>query len=346
MKKTFLIIIVAICLGFIIVPLIKKKTVSNIAKKALVVSVRAVPIQVKTLSKHILAYGVVEAKPGKTKIVSLSFDALINKLFVIDGQNVKKNQVLFMTIPSSTAKIQLLQAENAFRLSQENLKLTNEKFKMHLVSAQNVLDAQNAFNQAKIAYENLAKEYKSKVLSPIDGIITKINYSEGSFVVRGNPILEIANTHDIIIKCGVEPEDINNIKLHTPVSISLIDYNKKISGEIISISNNIDPSTHLINVYVLPSLGEQLLLNSYAQVTIPIFKYTGLTVPKSALLYENGHFVIYTVKNGTAHKHIVNVVVKNHKYAQITSYDISKGELVVTQGAYELKNNMKVRLEK
>ncbi len=346
MKKVFLIILI---LCFVVGAYLiakKNKNLPTAKTQELIASVKAVPIQIKTFSKNIVAYGIVEAAPDKIKTISLSFDAVISKIYVNIGQNVKKGQVLFSVIPSLSAKSQLMQAKNALEVSEKNLKLAEEKFNMHLLTQQDILNAQNAYNQAKILYDNLKDSYTDKILSPIDGIVTKINYTEGSHVITGNPILDISSTKDTIIKCGIEPEDIIYLKVGMPVSVSLIDYNKNISGKIAFISNVIDPSTHLINIYVKCNSHEQLLLNSYAQISIPIFQHTGLTVPKSALLFENGHYIIYTVKNGLAHKHVVNVIVKNQEYAQIAPCDISEHELVVTKGVYELKDGMRVKVEK
>ena len=347
MKKFVTVTLIICCITVFAYLLTKKNHNSNIVEnQALVASVKAVPIQTKTLSKHIIVYGIVESVPDKVKTITLSFDAVIDKMFVTIGQNVKKGQVLFGVIPSLSAKSQLMQAKNALTLSEKNLKFAEEKFKMHLLTQQDILNAQNAYNQAKIVYDNLRSAYADRILSPIDGVVTKINYTEGSHVINGSPILEISSTKDTVIKCGVEPEDIGYLKIGMPVSISLIDYNKKISGKITFISNVIDPSTHQINVYVIGDSNEQLLLNSYAQISIPIFQHTGLTVPRSALLSENGHYIIYTVKNGLARKHVVDVIIKNQEYAQIAPCNISEHELVVTKGAYELKDNMKVKVEK
>ncbi len=346
MKKVVLIILIFCFIVGIYLIVKKNKHSSTDKTHELISSVKAVPIQTKTLSKYIIAYGSVEAAPDKIKTIALSFDAVIDKMHVSIGQNVKKGQLLFSVKPSLSAKSQLMQAKNALEVSEKNLKLAEEKFNMHLLTQQDILNAQNTYNQAKILYDNLKNSYNDQILSPIDGIITKINYTEGSHVSIGSPILDISSTKNTVIKCGVEPEDIGYLKVGMPVSVSLIDYNKNISGKITFISNVIDPSTHLINVYVKCSSHEQLLLNSYAQISIPIFQHTGLTVPKSALLFENGHYIIYTVKNSLAHKHVVDVIVKNQEYTQIAPCDVSEHELVVTKGAYELKDGMKVKVEK
>jgi RND family efflux transporter MFP subunit len=348
--KRFVLIVIIVCASVFFVAYLllnkNRSALNNPSKEALVASIKAVPIQVRTLSKDIVAYGIIESKPGTAKTITLNFDANINKIYVIDGQIVNKGQPLFSVIPSPVAQSQLMQSENSLKLAQENLKITQEKFKLHLLTKQEILNAQNALNQAEVIYENLKKAYTDTVYSPISGVVTKINYTEGSNIAAGTPILSIANTDNIAVKCGVEPEDIDFLKLEMPVKISLIDYNKNITGKIVSISSIIDPLTHLVNIYILPDVNKNLLLNSYVKVNIPVFKSTGLTVPKSALLYENGHYVIYTVKDDMAKKHVVNVILKNEDYALITASNVTNKDLVVTQGAYELKNDMKVKVQK
>jgi RND family efflux transporter MFP subunit len=348
MKRVVLAIVVVAIISIFIVAYLFNKNKSapdSSSNRTLVATVNVVPIEVKTMSKYIVAYGIVESKPGTAKTVALNFDATIDKLYVIDGQNVAKGQLLFSVIPSPAVQSQLMQAENSLNSARENLKIIQEKYKLHLASKQDILNAQNALNQARIVYDNLKKTYTDKVYSNIDGVVTKINYTQGSSVVSGSPILSIADVKNVVIKCGVEPEDVNFLKLDLPATISLIDYNKKITGKIISISNIIDPATHLINIYILPDTKKDLILNSYVEIHIPILTKTGLGVPKSALLYENGHYFIYTVKNGVAKKHVVNVILKNENYALVSAPNLTAKDLVVTQGAYELKNNMNVKVQ-
>lgn len=344
MKKILLalIVIVAILVAFF---LHKDKPSQNpIKKMEPTASVVVKPITTKTLSEYIVAYGMIQAQPNSLTSVNLSYDAKIDKMFVFDGEKVKKGQLLFRAFATPLAKAQLLNALNVLNTAKQSLNETKKKFRLHLATTTDVINAESFLKQAQITYSSLESSYLSDIYSPIDGVVTKIYYNEGSNVKAQNSILDIAKSSNLVIKCGVEPEDAAYLKVDQEAEVLLIDYNKNIKGKIISISNAIDPSTHLLNIYIDAPVNGQYLLNSYVQVNIPVIKYTGLSIPKSALLYENGHYYIYVAKHARAYKLMVDVILKNSKYVLIKSKGLKVGDKIIVQGAYELKNGMKIKV--
>jgi multidrug efflux pump subunit AcrA (membrane-fusion protein) len=70
-----------------------------------------------------------------------------------------------------------------------------------------------------------------------------------------------------------------------------------------------------------------------------------MVVPRSAVLPEADHHVLFTVKADRAQQHIVQVRLANEKEVEVNGNDLVAGEPVVTLGNYELKDGMAVKVD-
>ena len=83
---------------------------------------------------------------------------------------------------------------------------------------------------------------RTKVRSPVDGVINKINYvTEDAYVRTGDVLLEIVPTgSDLIVETQIDPKDIAEIIEGQDVKISLTAYDPsrfgRVDGKVISIS--------------------------------------------------------------------------------------------------------------
>jgi len=87
------------------------------------------------------------------------------------------------------------------------------------------------------------------------------------------------------------------------------------------------------------------LLGGYVRGRIVIASKNTLVVPRSSVLPEDGHYVLFTVKNGRAQKFIVKAGLENHRRVEVMDKNLKPGDLVVIQGNYELKDGMSVQAE-
>ena len=94
----------------------------------------------------------------------------------------------------------------------------------------------------------------------------------------------------------------------------------------------------------LPSTSK-FLLGEYVLGKVPIASADGFIVPRSAILPEEDHYVLFTVKDGRAREHTVRVDLENEKDVEVIANDLHTGEPVVILGNYELKDGMAVKVD-
>ena len=146
---------------------------------------------------------------------------------------------------------------------------------------------------------------------------------------------------------GVEPEESDKVKPGQEVSLARVNAlgTNSIVGRIRKISRAADATTRLVQVFTeLPSTS-RFLLGEYVLGKVPISSADGLIVPRAAVLPEEDHYILFTVKDGRAREHTVRVDLENEKDVEVIANDLHPGEPVVILENYELKDGMAVKVD-
>ncbi|MHB1661118.1 MAG: efflux RND transporter periplasmic adaptor subunit [bacterium] len=346
MKKSIvitLIILIFIIAGYFVFKDFFYKNSNNNQKLSLVAPVTVTKAAYGKLKKKIVIYGKIIADTNGIKNIILSFDSVINNIYVVPGQNVSKGQLLLNISPTKSTKMRLRQAKNSLETAKRNLYFVKQRYDVKISTKQDLSNAENAYRNALIQYSILKKSLASGIFSPINGIVSRVFYIKGSSVPFQNPIIQIINKNGFIIRCGIETERLKYIHPGLIAHISVIGGSKKqILGKIIKIAGMANAYTHLVNVYIKPVHAKiPLLLGNFVKATVYTNGRNGTLVPENAVLRKNGKYFVYIIQNNIANKYYVHVLLKTDRYDLIKG-NVKKGDLVVSIGNYELKPGMKV----
>ncbi|MGA9852781.1 MAG: efflux RND transporter periplasmic adaptor subunit [Gammaproteobacteria bacterium] len=240
----------AIIAGILILVLISRLAGHGNTQKVQVAKVEARTIRSSILASGQLIYrNPVELKPeviGK-----------ITEIPVVEGQMVKKNQVVLRLDPTLYAaavaqqQAGVQQAQIAIetqKLTISNLQLQWNRqqalFKQHLVDANTFDQLTNQLDIAKVQLDsqrealriaqaqlNQAQQnlYKTVIRSPIDGMVTSLPVKVGETVITGTNIpgstlMEIADPGEVLADVQVDEADIANMKLAEDADINAVSY--------------------------------------------------------------------------------------------------------------------------
>ena len=249
-QKRKLWITLAIIAGIILLVLIGRFAAHGNAQK-----VRVAKVEARTIRSSILASGqLIYLNPVELKPEIIG---KISAIPVVEGQMVKKNQVVLRIDPTlyqaAVAQTQagVQQAELAIqsqKLTVANLQLQwnrqHELYKQHLVDANSFDQLTNQLAIAKVqlhsqqealrvaqaqlnqAEQNLAK---TVILSPIDGMVTSLPVKVGETVITGTNIpgstlMDIADPAEVLADVQVDEADIANVKLNEDADINAVSY--------------------------------------------------------------------------------------------------------------------------
>ncbi|MEP9412239.1 MAG: efflux RND transporter periplasmic adaptor subunit [Candidatus Brocadia sp.] len=315
-----------------------------------VATVNIVPLRKGTLVEDITAYGTVVPAPGAVQTISEPFEIQIRHIFAIAGQKVSPGEVLLEVDPGPDTRLQVEESRNNFRLAKEALDHMQQRYDLKLATIQQLLQTKQVFQDARLRLENLRQRgirEKKQVVANVDGLINKVNVHEGDIVPASMPLVEIIAHDRIEARLGVEPEDINRLRIDQPVSLFSVymQSSQSVTGRIRAISRYVNPVTRLIDLFVAFPPSAEFLPGEYIQGKITISSRETLIVPRTAALPEGDHYVIFTVKEGHVQKQSVHVGLETDKDIEVISENLWPGDLIVAIGNYELHDGMEIKGE-
>jgi membrane fusion protein (multidrug efflux system) len=312
--------------------------------------VHTVPIREGDLTENITAYGLVIPAPGALQTVSVPFESQIVQIMVSNGQKVSRGNDLCEIKPSPDTYLQLEQARQAYNLSRQSFQSMQRRFELRLATNDQLLQAKQAMEQAQLRLESMKRRGIGSpriIHADVGGLIKKVYVQEGAIVPAGNPLMEIVAQNRLEVRLGVEPDNINLFKDNQPVLISRVNVPTAaaVTGNIRKISYGVNPNTRLVDVFVSLPAKADFLLDEPVSGKITIAVSRGLIVPRTAVLPAGRSYSLFTVKDGRAVMHLVEVGLENARDVEVKSPNLQAGEPVVVLGNYELKDGMAVKVE-
>jgi membrane fusion protein (multidrug efflux system) len=120
-----------------------------------VVSVEVVPIRKSLITADITAYGEVVPSPGALQVLSVPYESQVLHVMVSNTQKINVNDDLIEIGLSPDTKLQLDQAQNEHKISKESLGHVQELFDLRLATNNQLLQAEQKFQQAELRTESL-----------------------------------------------------------------------------------------------------------------------------------------------------------------------------------------------
>jgi multidrug resistance efflux pump len=174
----------------------------------------------------------------------------IIRIPIRDNQQVKKGDPLFEIDPSDfkaqvdVATGQVQNADANLKQRQQDLDRQTDLYKKHVSAEQDFQNAQDAFSaaqaQAVSAKANLELAQLNlsytKVVAPVDGYVTNMNTSEGTYVTAGKQLLALVDTNSFWVAAYFKETQLPHIQVGQKAKIVIIGYeNQPFQGVVRSI---------------------------------------------------------------------------------------------------------------
>jgi HlyD family secretion protein len=230
------------------------------------------------------------------------------------------------------AKIALAQAQNQYDLAEKhyNLKAAEGEF----TAAKGRVTAA----QAQVDY--------SRIVSPIDGVVTDRPYYAGETPASGAPVVTVMDLSKVVARAYITPQQAAQLQVGDAASLAL-ENGREIPGKVTVISPALDPNSTTLQVWVeAQNPGGWLKAGVTVDLSIVAKKVRGaLVVPGSAVLTapDGTTLVMVISRDQIAHQTTVKTGIREEGEAQILS-GLQAGQEVVTQGAYGLPDGSKVTI--
>lgn len=269
----------------------------------------------------------------------------------------------------ATYQAAVQKADQDLRLSKEQLDAaqrhydsTQNLFKEGAASAKDVDDAAVALTQAKIAYESAQKQLDlkaaeggvtsakgksanadvqlgyTKIVSPIDGVVTDRPVYPGETAPSGSPIITVMNVSEVVARAHVSQQEAAQMKVGDPATVSTPEV-PEAKGKVTLVSPALDPNSTTVEVWVqVPNPQGTLKPGASAKVdivteTVP----NAIVAPATALLTgsDGATSVMLLDTDNKVHRKKVKVGIRDAGDMQVLD-GLKKGDRIVTVGAFVL----------
>jgi len=223
------------------------------------------------------------------------------------------------------ANVALIQARNAYEASQKQLDLK-------------VAEGQLTAARAKTAEVDVGLNY-SKIVSPIEGVVTDRPLYAGEMASNSGPIITVMNLSQIVARAHIDQQEASQLKVGDAATISVPGQPGALKGKVSLVSPALDPSSTTVEVWVQsPNPGERLKPGSSVQVQMVAQAVQhAIVIPAEALLTgsDGTTSVIILDTDNKPRKKKVKVGIRDAGDVQVTE-GLQGGERVVTVGAFAL----------
>ena len=310
--------------------------------------VEAVPVEVsrvtrKPISASYSGTANLEA-PGEAQVVAKT-SGVMTQLFAEEGDRVTAGQVLARIDSERTAlEVQRQQAmvnklANNYRRSQE---LLASKLVSTEASDQIRYDLESA--RASLALAKLELSY-THITAPISGVIAQRMVKPGNLISLNAPVFRIVNTSHLEAVLNVPERELSRLSAKLPVRM-IVDAIKGtvFVGKVDRISPVMDSGSGTFRVVCAFDNAEGLRPGMFGRVEVVYDQRDdALTVPRIALLEDEGEPAVYVVRGKKAQRMTVELGYTNGELAEIRS-GIKEGDQVVTAGKVAIRDGSDVQI--
>ena len=316
------------------------------AKSVKAKDVTVVELKSQKFDHYIQTQGSVESE--NNVMVSAKYMGVITKVYVNEGDQVNKGQVL--------AQIDNAVILNSIESMKSQLELATSVYNRQKNLWDQKIGTEVQFLQAKTAKESLEKQVASleeqnemtKIKAPLSGSVDAVSVKVGENIAPGMPAFRVVNASDLKIDASVSEAYVTRIKKGNKVIVSIPELKKDIEARVTFVGRTIDPISRTFVVEVkLPSHPD--LRPNMTGVLKVVYNTVpdAVTVPVNVVQTVNGEKILYVAetdgKNTVARKRVVTVGGIFGSLAQIDS-GVKAGEKVITFGYQGLSEGEIIKL--
>jgi multidrug efflux system membrane fusion protein len=326
--------------------------VNNTKKEAIssekTVKVKAVEITEKDIVFPVHSSGKLSAKTEQR--LSFKTGGIINKIYVDEGQSVKKGHLLAeLNLSEIKARVNL--AEQGLGKAERDFKRARNLFEDSVATLEQLQNAETALEVAgsnlEIAKFNL--KY-STITAPSDGRILKRLMEENEMTASGNPVFLFGSTNDKwVVRVSITDKDIINIANGDSALISFDVYqNTNFTAVVSEIGKAADPytGTYEVELTVIPERNKKLISGFIAKVDIypASLRQKYLSVPIDALTdFNEISGYVYVIEDSIAVRKKIEFVKILDSEVLISS-GLQPGSRIITDGINYLSDSTKIEI--
>ncbi|WP_055436324.1 efflux RND transporter periplasmic adaptor subunit [Lacinutrix algicola] len=309
--------------------------------------------------------GMIDVPPHNKSSVTTFIGGYITKTPLLIGDKVKKGQLLVTLENTEFVEIQQNYLEVSEQLSYLKSEFNRQKtlFNEKITSEKNYLKAQSTYKSNLAHYNGLRKKLQMlninpssveqgrisssiNLYAPINGSVTKVNVSNGTYVSPSDVILEIVDIDHIHLELSVFEKDIMKIKKDQKIQFKIPEASDKTyDAEVHLVGTTIDEQTRRVKVHGhVENDKDNFIVGMFVDADIIIDSVKSLGLPTEAVIeVGDDYYVLILEEQDDAEFHLEKIKLELGKQAE-TNVEILnpaalKNKQIVVKGTSMLLND-------
>ncbi|HMB57738.1 MAG TPA: efflux RND transporter periplasmic adaptor subunit [Arenimonas sp.] len=310
--------------------------------------VEAVPVEVakaarKPISASYSGTANLEA-PGEAQVVAKTSGVMV-QLLAEEGDQVKAGQVL-ARIDGDKVRLEAERELATVHKLENNYRRSQGLAAQKLVSAESSDQIRYDLESARASYELAKLELSyTNITAPISGVVAQRMVKPGNLINLNAPVFRIVNNAHLEGVLNAPEREMNRLKAGLPLRM-VVDAvpGKVFEGRVDRISPVMDSGSGTFRVVCAFDNAPELRPGMFGRIEVVYDqRQDALTVPRIALLEDEGEPAVYVVRNNKAKKVVVQLGYTNGELAEIRS-GLVEGDQVVTAGKVAIRDGSDVQI--
>lgn len=302
-----------------------------------------------TMSGTFSAPGTIGPAAGRYAEVAATASGLVDPTGLtsapIPGSRVSRGQVLVWLVPSLGEGGNATYAEARARLreAQDEHDRARRLVEAEAAPARRLHEAEirlAAAREALAGFGNIAEDGRIAIRSPLSGVVASRHLTPGSRVEAGTVLFTVVDPSIVWLTANVAAPMASQIGRGSSATF-LIDGDSRWRDTrvVVSIGNVIDPTSRTLPViYQVANPDGRIRIGALASVTVRTgTQETGLVIPASAIIEENGRPVVFVQADGeTFQRREVQLGPRTADHVLVRD-GLKAGERIVVGSAYQVR---------
>ncbi|WP_339627818.1 efflux RND transporter periplasmic adaptor subunit [uncultured Maribacter sp.] len=307
--------------------------------------------------------GMIDVPPENRAVVSATMGGYIKTTPLLIGDKVRKGQLLVTIENPEFVTLQQEYMEVSGQLSYLKAEYERQQTMVteNISSQKSFLKAESDYKTGVAKYNGLRKQLGMlnisvdqvekgiinsvvSIYAPIDGSITEVNVTRGTFVSPSFSIMEIINNDHIHLELSVFEKDIMKVKKGQVVEFRIPEASTEIyKAEVHLVGTSIDKNrTIKVHAHLENEEANNFLTGMFVEANIIIDSSTQISLPTEAFgIVDDQPYVLLLDETKDNNYYFKQVPVKTQgSYQNMTAFDktitFKQGAQFLTKGAFSL----------
>lgn len=317
-----------------------------------------------TFNEIVSVNGMIDVPPHNKSRVTTYMAGYITKTPLLVGDQVKKGQLLVTLENTEYIEIQQQYLEVSEQLSFLKNEYTRQKtlFDEKITSEKNYLKAESTY-KSNLAFSNglkkklqmlninpksvLAGNMSStiNIYAPIDGYVTKVNVSNGTYVSASDVIMELVDIDHIHLELSVFEKDIMKIKKGQQIRFTIPEASQETyTANVHLVGTTIDEKTRRVQVHGhIDNTEANFIVGMFVEAQIDIDKVKGMAVSHEAVIQTGDGYYVLVLEEKTAEGYVfektkVEIGKETEEFIEILHPENLLNKQLIIQGTAMLLN--------